>query len=267
MKCTRVLLYIQLLIFVSCSGNTPDVHAGSGNNGATNIPQISYTIAGTYPHDTTFFTEGLCFYNGALWESTGLEGKSRLVQLDLNTGRVLQQVSLAPELFGEGLVILRDTAYQLTWQNKKMLVYTVKDLKKIKEVRYDRDGWGLTTNGTELIASDGSSNLYFYEPGTMRLLRIQSVTENGAPVFNINELEYVNGSIYANQWQTNYLLKIDPQSGLVTAKMVLDELNTRAKAMYHGAEYLNGIAYDSSSKRFLVTGKNWPQLFALNFNP
>lgn len=233
-----------------------------------NTPAISYSVVDALPHDTSAFTEGLSFYKGQLWESTGLPKKSVLRQVDISTGKALKgrEVKIDSSLFGEGVVLLNDTIYQLTWQNHKVLVYTAKDLKLVKELPYPYDGWGLTTDGKDLIASDGSSNLYFFEPGTFRLLRTQGVTEGGSPAMNLNELEYVNGIIYANQWQYNYILKIDPATGQVIAKMDLSDLDKRAKAKYSNAEFLNGIAYDSTSKKFYVTGKNWPEIYQLQFN-
>jgi glutamine cyclotransferase len=145
-------------------------------------------------------------------------------------------------------------------------VYSVKDFKKIKELPLNTDGWGLTNDGKSLIASDGSSNLYFYEPSTFRLLKTQGVTENGSPAVNINELEYIDGLVYANQWQYNYILKIDPNSGQVVAKLDLTDLVNKVKAQAPYINELNGIAYNPQTKKFYVTGKNWPQIFEIQFH-
>ncbi len=230
----------------------------------TNVAPIAYTVIASYPHDTSSFTQGLVFYNGQLLESTGNYGKSKLLLTDIKSGKALKQVKLDSMYFGEGLTVLNDTIYQLTWKEKLVHVYT-KDLKKIKEFTINTDGWGLTTDGTNLIASDGSSNLYYYQPSTFRLLRTQGITENGSPAPNINELEYINGFIYANQWQYNYILKIDPSNGQVVGKLDLKELGDRAKAKNPNEQWLNGIAYDSTTKKIYVTGKYWPELYEISF--
>jgi glutamine cyclotransferase len=254
----------------SCNNNTDD-NGGNDNGGTTGTqntatPVISYAVTGAYPHDISSFTEGLSFYKGKLWESTGEKGSSWLLQIDPATGARQQAVKLDNKFFGEGVIILRDTVYQLTYQEKTVLVYDLKTLKKIKELPLPQEeGWGLTTDGTSLIASDGSSNLYYYEPGTFRLLRTQGVTEHGMPVSMINELEYINGVIYANVWQTNYILKIDANSGQIIGRMDLSQLAERAKAKNPKADVLNGIAYNPETKKFYVTGKNWPEMYELQF--
>ena len=241
-----------------------DRSAVDGNSNAS-APLINYTVAATYPHDTSFFTQGLTFYNGKLYEGTGLLKSSKLLQVDLATGKPLQQVALDSTLFGEGVTVLNDTIYQLTWQNKVVLVYTAKDFKKVKEFPLNTEGWGITHDGKELIVSDGTSNLYFYEPSTFRLLRTQGVTENGNPVINLNELEFINGYVYANQWQYNTIVKIDPSSGQVSAKLDLTEVVNRMKAKDPKAEFLNGIAYNPETKKIYVTGKDWPELYEIQF--
>lgn len=245
---------------------------GSGGNGESGdaqapppIPSISYTVVGSMAHDTSFFTEGLEFYKGNLLESTGLEGKSKLVQYDPATGKAEKQINLEPSSFGEGVTVFRDTVYQLTWRESKVNVYSVKDFKKIKELPFNGEGWGLTHDSTSLIASNGSNNLYYYQPGTFKLLKKVEVTENDVPSVNINELEYVNGFIYANQWQMNDILKIDPASGKVVAKMDLSSLVQQEKLINPNAEVLNGIAYNPGTKKFYVTGKNWSKIYQLQF--
>ena len=198
-------------------------------------------------------------------ESTGNKGSSKLVETDLQTGKPTKLISLNNQFFGEGLSVLNDTLYQLTWQEHIVHVYSVNDFKKIKELPLDTQGWGLTNDGKNLIASDGSANLYFYEPSTFRLLRTQGVTENGSPAVNINELEYINGFIYANQWQYNYIIKIDPNSGQVVGKLDLSDLVNRVKAQAPYVNELNGIAYNAETKKFYVTGKYWPQIFEIQF--
>ncbi|MFN2458203.1 MAG: glutaminyl-peptide cyclotransferase [Chitinophagaceae bacterium] len=252
--------FILLSIIFSCN-NTDSTDTNDDNSSA---PVINYTVTATFPHDTSSFTQGLEFYNGQLLEGTGIEGKSRVLQVDIKTGKPIKKVDLTPPLFGEGITVLNDTLYQLTWKNKIVLVYSAKDFKKIKDFTINTDGWGIANNGKELIASDGTSNLYFYEASTFRLLRTLGVTEGGSPAVNLNELEFINGFIYANQWQYSYILKIDPNSGLVVGKLDLAELVNRAKAKNPNQEFLNGIAYNPDSKKVYVTGKYWSELYEID---
>ena len=267
MKPISLLALITVTIMiVSCANNNTDTENVTKATEGTSAPLINYSVAAVYPHDTSSFTQGLVFNNGKLLEGTGNYGHSKLYQVDLKTGNKIQQVAIDPKLFGEGITVLNDTIYQLTWQEKVVLVYTAKDFKKIKEFPLNTEGWGITSDGTNLIVSDGSSNLYFYEPSTFKLLHTQGVTENGAPAVNLNELEYINGAVYANQWQYNYILKIDPASGQVTGKLDLTELVNRVKAKDPQADFLNGIAYDAVSKKIYVTGKLWPELYEIQFD-
>lgn len=248
---------------MSCNNGTANSTDNTPAPPAT--PAISFSIVSVQPHDTSFFTEGFEFYNNTLLESTGLNGKSRLVQTDPKTGKILKQINLDPKFFGEGITVLHDTLYQLTWQEHTVHVYDAKTFKKIKELSFNTEGWGLTNDGKNLIASDGSSNLYFYEPSTFRLLHTQGVMENGSPVVNINELEYIDGFIYANQWQYNDILKINPNTGEVVAKMDLSDLVNKVKAKDPQAEFLNGIAYNHATNKFYITGKLWPDIYELQF--
>lgn len=267
--CMKFLLFGALVstsvMFMSCSGNT-DTEAGN-TAPKSSVASLTYNVSGAFPHDTSHFTQGLAFYGEQLLEGTGNYGHSKLVQLDLKTGKSTKEVPLAKEYFGEGITILNDTVYQLTWKENKVFVYSANDFKKIKEFPLNTEGWGITHNGKELIVSDGSANLYFYEPSTFRLLRTQGVTEDGSPAVNLNELEYINGFVFANQWQYNYILKIDPASGQVVGKMDLAELHNRAKAKNPSADVLNGIAYNEQVKKLYVTGKNWPEIYELQITP
>ena len=258
-------LIISSVLYMSCNGNN-DTDAGN-TAPQSNVATLSYTVGNAFPHDTSHFTQGLAFNGTELLEGTGNYGESKLLQLDLKTGKSTKEVPLAKEYFGEGITILNDTVYQLTWKENKVFVYSAGDLKKIKEFPINTEGWGITHNGKELIVSDGSANLYYYEPSTFRLLRAQGVTEDGSPAVNLNELEFINGYVYANQWQYNYILKIDPNSGQVVGKMDLSELHNRAKAKNPSADVLNGIAYNEQAKKLYVTGKNWPEIYELQINP
>ena len=230
------------------------------------VPAISYTVVGSFPHDTSHFTEGLEFYKGKLIESTGLEGKSKLVQYELTTGAVEKEVKLDAKYFGEGLTVFRDTVYQLTYREGVIHLYDVNTFKKIKELPYTNgEGWGLTNDSTYLIGNNNGNVLFYYEPGTFKQVKTLSVTENDLPAVNINELEYIKGFIYANQWQYPYILKIDPATGKVVAKMDLSGLIRQEKASNPTAEYLNGIAYNPQTNKVYVTGKNWSKIYELQF--
>lgn len=253
-----------LLIFLLIGCNNSDSNSDSESSQST-IPISTPSIVSTLPHDTSYFTEGLEFYDSTLIESTGLKGTSRLVQYEPSSGRVLKLVKLDDKYFGEGLTVLNDTLYQLTYQENVGFMYDAKTFKKIKEFPFKGEGWGMTNDGKNLIVSNGSSSLFFYEPGTIKLLKEVSVTENGNPVPNVNELEYVDGFVYANQWQYNYIIKLDPSNGNVIAKYDLSGINDSVKRLDPNAEYLNGIAYNPATKKFYITGKNWPQMFEVQF--
>jgi len=226
---------------------------------------MSDSIIATYPHDTSSYTQGLLFYKGELYEGTGLPGKSKLMKVDLKTGKALQKIDLDPQYFGEGISIINDTVYQLTWQDKLVFVYSLKDFKKIKEFPLNTEGWGLTTDGKQLIASDGSSSLYYYDPATFKLLKTQDVTEGGSLSYNLNELEYIDGFIYANQYQAPYIFKIDPATGQIVAKADLTSMWDRIRAIDPAADVPNGIAYDETTKKIYITGKLWPELYEIQF--
>jgi glutamine cyclotransferase len=250
------------LFFLAC--NSSDTASDAPSTPRT--PAISYTIGAVLPHDTSYFTEGFEFYKGSLLESTGNNGKSKLVQYDPATGKIDKQVILDAKYFGEGITVFRDTIYQLTYREGVVHVYNAKDFKKIKEIPYTNgEGWGLTHDSSYLIGTNSGNNLYYYEPGTFKLVKTVSVSENGAPAVNVNELEYINGYIYANQWQYNTILKIEPSTGNVIAKMDLTDLVTRVKAKKPGADVLNGIAYNPVTKKVYITGKYWPEMYELQF--
>lgn len=260
----RVLTVALLfLVMAGCSNN--DTTTNETGSAGPQTPVLSYTIVATYPHDTSSYTQGLEIHNGQLYEGTGNKGFSKLLQVDLKTGKATKQLSLDPTFFGEGITILHDTLYQLTWQEKVVFVYDPKTFKKLKEFPLNTEGWGITNDGKNLIVSDGTSNLYFYEPSTFRLLRTQGVTESGSPAFNLNELEYINGFVYANQYEYNYILKIDPASGQVVAKMDLSDVVNRVRSKDPQINVLNGIAYDSVTKKIYITGKWWPELYEIQF--
>ena len=229
-------------------------------------PVLGHTIIQVYPHDTSFYTQGLTFYKGELYEGTGdprRNGQSRLMKIDLKTGNALRKISLSGKYFGEGITILRDTVYQLTWQEHKVFVYTLKDFKLVKEYDITGEGWGITNDGQRLIVSTGSGILYYYDPSTFKLLSKSSIMEGNSNTFNLNELEYIEGFVYANQYQYPYVLKIDPAAGRVVAKYDLNDMWNRVKAIDPEVDVPNGIAYDSTTKKILVTGKYWPEMYEI----
>lgn len=231
-------------------------------------PVLGHTIIQVYPHDTSFYTQGLTFYKGELYEGTGdpgYVGKTRLMKVDLKTGNALKKISLSGKYFGEGITILRDTIYQLTWQEHKVFVYTLKDFKLVKEYDLTTEGWGLTNDGQKLILSDGSGMLYYYNPSTFKLLSKSTIMEGNGNTFNLNELEYIDGFVYANQYQYPYVLKIDPAAGRVVAKYDLNDMWKKVKAIDPNVDVPNGIAYDSITKKIYVTGKYWPEMYEIQF--
>jgi glutamine cyclotransferase len=221
-------------------------------------------VVATYPHDTSSYTQGLVFYEGQLYEGTGQYGSSALLKTDLTTGKEIKRLALEKDYFGEGITILNDTIYQLTWKEQKIFLYDM-DFKKIGTFSIDKEGWGLTNNGSELILTNGSGDLFFYEPSSLKLLRVQTVTEAGTPSFNLNELEYADGFVYANQYTYPYVLKIDPSNGEVVAKYDLSRLWEQCRQRYFNTEVPNGIAYDRAQKKWYVTGKNWPLLYQVQW--
>lgn len=231
-------------------------------------PVLGHTIIQVYPHDTSFYTQGLTFYKGELYEGTGdpgYIGKTRLMKVDLKTGKPLKSISLSDKYFGEGITILRDTVYQLTWQQNVVFVYTLKDFQKVKEYKIDTEGWGITNDGQKLIVSTGSGMLYYYNPSSFKLLSKTSIMEGNGNTFNLNELEYIDGFVYANQYQYPYVLKIDPAAGRVVAKYDLNDMWNRVKAIDPNVDVPNGIAYDSTTKKIYVTGKYWPEMYEIQF--
>src|SRR5436190_5371329 len=260
----KSLCIILLFVFIACKNNDPKP---SVNN--PDAPKsISYSIVNTYPHDTSSFTEGLLIYKGDMYESTGEYGTSRLIKADVKTGKALQSIDLDKKYFGEGIAIVNDTVYQLTFKEKVCFMYSLKDFKKLGEFNFNTksgEGWGMTTDGKNIIVTDGSSQLYYYEPGTFHLIKTQDVTDGGNLAFNLNEIEYINGYIYANQWQAPYVLKINPANGAIVSNADLTSMWDRIKAIDPKADVPNGIAYDSAAKKIYITGKWWPELYEIQF--
>ncbi|MCE4539210.1 glutaminyl-peptide cyclotransferase [Pelomonas sp. P7] len=229
---------------------------------AAATPVQGYRVVKAYPHDPQAFTQGLFFHDGFLYEGTGLQGRSSIRRLDVETGRVLQEAALPPEVFGEGITRWGDRLIGLTWRDQTAYVLDLKSFKLWRKFSYAGEGWGLTHNDRELIMSDGSPELRFLDPVSFKELRRLKVTADGQPVYQLNELEWVEGEILANVWQTDRIARIDPRTGRVTAWIDLagllpDDQKLNADAV------LNGIAYDAKAKRLFVTGKLWPRLFEI----
>jgi glutaminyl-peptide cyclotransferase len=264
----RLLAAVLVAVVASCSpgkgASTPEP-ASSAPAGRT-PERLKVKIVSTRPHDTAAYTQGLVWHEGSLYESAGLYGESSLRQVDPATGEVRRRVDLPRQYFAEGLARVGDRLIQLTWQEGVAFVYRLSDFAKVGELRYPGEGWGLCYDGKRLVMSDGSDRLAFRDPETFAALGWIRVRKAGAPVHQLNELECVDGSIYANVYQTEDIVRIDPATGEVTA--VIDASGLLGAADYQaGAEVLNGIAWMPETKRFLITGKRWPLLFEVELVP
>jgi glutamine cyclotransferase len=229
------------------------------------VPHYTYTIINTFPHDNAAFTQGLVFYNDFLYESTGLYGRSSLRKIELETGKVIKNLSLSQRIFAEGITIYNEKVIQITWRNHKGFVYDSESFDLIGEFTYPMEGWGITYDGEKLIISDGSSTLYFLDPETFKETDTVEVHDNGVPVSRLNELEYIEGEIYANVWQTDRIARISAESGRVVGWIDLEGLLTPNEQAE--ADVLNGIAYDAINHRLFITGKFWPTLFEIDLIP
>jgi glutaminyl-peptide cyclotransferase len=245
----RGLLATMLLVLVGC---------GHSDTGTT----TSYEVVHTYPHDRGAFTQGLLYLDGALYESTGLNGRSSLRKVELETGKVLQKVDVPSQYFAEGLAALDGKLYQLTWQNHAAFVYDLKTFKLENAFTYPYEGWGLTTDGKSLILSDGTDQIRFINPANFSVERTIDVKQNGVAEFNLNELEYIKGEILANIWQTDDIVRIDPASGNVLGRINFAGL-LKSEDRDATTDVLNGIAYDAAGDRIFITGKCWPKLFEI----
>ena len=226
------------------------------------IPVYTYKVVNTYPHDRSAFTEGLVFEDGVLYEGTGLHGYSNLRRVKLKTGEILQIRELLPQFFGEGVTIYKNKIIQLTWQSNIGFVYDKYSFKLLQEFNYPDEGWGITHDGKHLIMSDGTSTLHFLDPETFGEISQIEVYANNIPVTRINELEYIQGEIYANIWQTERIARIDPLTGQVIGWIDLKGILSPEDDS-ETVDVLNGIAYDAKNDRLFVTGKFWPKLFEI----
>lgn len=262
----RVLLFAAAFAAVACG---PATEAGG-------VPEYTYEVVHVYPHDRGAFTEGLFYQNGYLYEATGMPGESFIRKEKLETGEVLQQCDLPPAYFGEGIVKWKDKLYQLTYKTLVGFIYDFNTFKPCPAesdprhvFHYQTDtgeGWAFTTDGKRLIMDTGSANLYFWDPETLQPTGHVAVTDRGQPVNNINELEWVKGEVFANVWETDKIVRIDPKTGHVTGWIDCSGLLPAADRIDEGpqqTDVMNGIAYDAEHDRLFVTGKRWPKLFEI----
>lgn len=230
------------------------------------VPEYTAEVVRSYPHDPRAFTEGLLYYNGFLYESTGRRGLSSIRQVDLETGKVVRQQDLDAQYFGEGIAIWKDELIELTWKNQIGFVYDLKTFTPRSTVHYAGEGWALTQDGSHLIMSDGTSDLRILDPGTFGEAGRIHVTCDGHDIRNINELEWVKGEIYANVWLTKLIIRINPATGKVVGLIDLTDI-AASTVKETGDNVLNGIAYDAVADRLFVTGKLWPSLYQISLAP
>jgi glutamine cyclotransferase len=256
----------------ACRGDAARVEAAAAvttpTPPATSVERLTVRVVARYPHDHEAFTQGLLWHDGKLYESTGLYSQSSIRRVDLKTGNVEATAPLQPKLFGEGLALVGDELIQITWREGRALRWSRAALALTGESRYDGEGWGLTFDGRHLVQSDGSARLTFRDPATFAITSTLDVSDQGHPVSLLNELEIVDGALYANIWTTDEIVRIDPATGRVTAR--IDASPLREELMGHGIAddaVLNGIAWRPETKTFLLTGKLWPTLFEVQLVP
>jgi len=261
-RISLILVLALALASLNCNGgattNTPS------NNPPENAPvaKLGYQVVNIWPHDPNAFTQGLVVLDGKVIESTGQEGRSSLRNVDLQTGRILNKIDVPEPFFAEGIALLNNKIYQLTWQHQLGFIYDAQSFERLGQFSYSGEGWGLTTDGQSLILSDGSNRIRFLDPDSFRVTKTIAVMDGKLPVDQLNELEFVNGEIYANIWHDDRIAAINPQSGRVTAWIDLAGLLQPGDVQDPEA-VLNGIAYEQSSSRLFVTGKLWPRLFEI----
>ena len=275
----RSYLFLCLVLAaVSCGGANNTTNNSNVKKVAEAVPVSSYEIVKTYPHDPKAFTEGLFFYGGFLYESTGETGRSSLRKVDLETGKILQKFDLPRDSFGEGIALFNGLIYQLTWKENLCRVFDIKDFRLIREFQYQGDGWGMTTDGQNLYMTNSTHVMQVMDPATFKPVRQIVVKQgNGRPLMQINELEFVKGEIWANVWHSedpdilgkpNYIARIDPASGKLLGWIDLDGISPDDQGGENQEENtLNGIAYDAAADRIFVTGKNWKKLFEIKLKP
>jgi glutamine cyclotransferase len=230
------------------------------------VPVYGYKVINAYPHNERSFTQGLLLHDGKLYEGTGRYGQSALMQIDLESGAVVKSRTLSSRYFGEGIAIANNQLFQLTWRENMVFVYDLDTLEPVTSHYWPREGWGLTFNGEQLILSDGSDQLFFIDPTTFQLLKQIPVKIAGQPVYQLNELEYINDEVWANVWMSQQLVRIDPETGQVTAVVDLTGLVNQTQIGGNEA-VLNGIAWNAVTEQLFVTGKLWSHLFEIELVP
>jgi glutaminyl-peptide cyclotransferase len=269
-----IIAFVACLAFVyACNGDDKPTIVDPPTIVSNGIPapaNIGFESINMYPHDTTSYTQGLEFYGGKLYESTGLEGESKLRIVDLKTGKPAKSIDIVDTtVFGEGITILHDTIYQITWKSQKCYVYDAKNWQVIKTFAYNTEGWGLTNDGKYIIMSDGTDKIYYRDPSTFNVAKIVSVKTNEGPLGNLNELEMINGFLYANVYGYDFIAKINVESGNVVGKIdmarILEKAGYQNTKLESDGSVLNGIAFDSVNNKIYVTGKLWPALFEVKF--
>jgi glutamine cyclotransferase len=223
---------------------------------------LTYEIITVLPHDQQAFTQGLTIFNNKIIESTG-QNNSWIAEVEPGSGKQDKKITLSNQYFGEGITVLNNKIYQLTWKNKVGFIYDARTYKQLGEFQYSTEGWGITTDKKNLIMSDGSEKLYFLDTVSYKVIRTINVMDGNSPIKKLNELEFVNGYIFANVWETPIILKIDPINGNVVGKLNLAAISNEIKSMYPSADVLNGIAFDTNSKALLITGKLWPKAYLI----
>lgn len=262
MKALLPIIYFSVLLHPTGIATGQAMHTGRRKS----TPHYTFEIVNQFPHDANAFTQGLVYDNGYFYEGTGLEGRSSLRQIRAETGEVVHQVNLAPEYFGEGIAVLGNEIFQLTWQSHAAFVYKRSDFKFLKKFAYAGEGWGLTTNGHDLYMSDGTAEIRVLDPATFAEKRRIKVHDGSKSITQLNELEFVDGEIYANVWQTDQIARVSPQTGEVVGWIDLSGLLSPIYRVAQGG-VLNGIAYDAREKRLFVTGKLWPKIFEIRLKP
>lgn len=269
-----LILITSVLLFNQCNNEGRNSSQNQENTASVpRTPPISFDVIKSYPHDTNSFTEGLVVHNGYLYESTGSpeelpETKSSIVTINLKTGETHEKISLDKKTyFGEGITFLNSKCYQLTYKSGIGFIYNDKTFKKIGEFSCPaKEGWGITNNGTFLVVSGGTDELFFIDLQTLKTIKTLHVIDEFGPVLNINELEFINGYIYANIYTTSFIYKISPDSGKVVGKLNLSSLSEEAKRVHPNSLEMNGIAWDPITDKIYVTGKMWPSLYEIKFS-
>ena len=265
-------IFAFIVFAFACNNKTKSKESSETYPSADLPAPIEFKVLNIFPHDTASYTEGFVFHHGQLFESTGHTSsfpgsRSLFGVVDLKSGHIDAKVEVDKnKYFGEGIVFLKGRIYQLTDTTRIGFIYDEKTYKKLGNFYYDGEGWGLTTNGSYIMMSNGSSTIFYRDPSSFKVVKTLGVSDNNGPVQNLNELELINGFLYANQWLTDYILKIDTTSGKVVGRLDLSRLKTEAKMKNPYSEETNGIAYDPEKNKIYVTGKRWPGIYEIQFD-